>query len=244
VFWASLYMLSDARKRRCPTCEATQLGNIAITLEPGGVCERATYAPLPPPRQKNGNRDTGPLTPTDFPLFGQSCWFEVTFRCQLGHRWKTNERLVTRGYSVHFSRSEVKSTGHYRSSEAFPSYRCPDCQVRAQQQLLRSAAVRMHQLEGVLLPARASPAPSRGASSAPPESAAIHIERLLKLGPTASARQVLGLPAGAAFDLAAAKRQFRTLALLLHPDKCDLPNAGDAFKRVLDAFASIEKDSA
>lgn len=244
LFGASLQMFSEARRRRCPTCEAIQLGSIATTLEPGSVCEQATYAPLPPPKKRYGNKDAAPPTPPDFPLLAQNCWFEVMFRCQRGHRWQTHEHLVTRGFNVVFGRSEIKSSGHYRSSESYSSRRCPDCQVGAQQQLLRSAAAHYYKPDGVVPPSRAASAPAPGGSNTSFETAATHCERLLRLGPAASARQVLGLPVGGALDPAATKRHFRNLARLLHPDKCDLPNAADAFKRVLDAFESMEKGSA
>jgi len=51
---------------------------------------------------------------------------------------------------------------------------------------------------------------------------------------------VLGLPTGAAIEPAAAKRHFRHLARLLHPDKCGLPGAAEAFSRVLEAFQLID----
>ena len=35
---------------------------------------------------------------------------------------------------------------------------------------------------------------------------------------------------------AAVRRRYRELALLVHPDKCELPRAEDAFKRVNAAF--------
>ena len=50
---------------------------------------------------------------------------------------------------------------------------------------------------------------------------------VLRLPPADSGRAVNGLPV--ADDVAAVQRQYRRLAVLVHPDKCHLPHAAEAF---------------
>ena len=48
---------------------------------------------------------------------------------------------------------------------------------------------------------------------------------------------ILGVPPSA--DEAMIRKSYRMMAKLLHPDKCSLPEAEAAFKRVKDAFESL-----
>ncbi|KAK2080065.1 hypothetical protein QBZ16_002461 [Prototheca wickerhamii] len=60
------------------------------------------------------------------------------------------------------------------------------------------------------------------------------VDRVLKAG---SDYQVLQLEPGA--SAAEAKKRYRQMAIALHPDKCDVPRAGEAFHRVVTAYRSI-----
>ena len=86
--------------------------------------------------------------------------------------------------------------------------------------------------------ATASRRASRGSGGAPadvPQDVAAAIERALA---AADAYEALGVERGA--SPAACKKAYRKLALRLHPDKCQAPNAEEAFKRVSAAYAALQ----
>ena len=86
--------------------------------------------------------------------------------------------------------------------------------------------------------ATASRRASRGSGGAPtdvPQDVAAAIERALA---AADAYEALGVERGA--SPAACKKAYRRLALRLHPDKCQAPNAEEAFKRVSAAYAALQ----
>ena len=91
----------------------------------------------------------------------------------------------------------------------------------------------------VLLRERAQRAPAPAAAPAPapdvPQDVAAAIERALA---AADAYEALGVERGA--SPAACKKAYRRLALRLHPDKCQAPNAEEAFKRVSAAYAALQ----
>ena len=80
-------------------------------------------------------------------------------------------------------------------------------------------------------PAPAAPAPT---PTAPPEVA----EAIARVLAAADAYEALGVARGA--SRAACKKAYRRLALLVHPDKCQLSNAEEAFKRVSAAYAGLQ----
>jgi len=87
----------------------------------------------------------------------------------------------------------------------------------------------------------------------PVGSAESECARVLRCAPTATPLQVLGLQQAASSGSATwsdglsagtitlddARRRFRQLAVRLHPDKCDLPGADEAFRRVSEAFNKV-----
>ena len=77
----------------------------------------------------------------------------------------------------------------------------------------------------------AAPAPP---PTAPPEVA----EAIARVLAAADAYEALGVERGA--SPAACKKAYRRLALRLHPDKCQAPNAEEAFKRVSAAYAALQ----
>ena len=79
----------------------------------------------------------------------------------------------------------------------------------------------------------AAPAPAP-APTAPPEVA----EAIARVLAAADAYGALGVESGA--SRAACKKAYRRLALRLHPDKCQLSNAEEAFKRVSAAYAGLQ----
>ena len=86
--------------------------------------------------------------------------------------------------------------------------------------------------------ATASRRASRGSGGAPadvPQDVAAAIARVLA---AADAYEALGVESGA--SQAQCKKAYRRLALRLHPDKCQLPNAEEAFKRVSAAYAGLQ----
>ncbi len=86
--------------------------------------------------------------------------------------------------------------------------------------------------------ATASRRASRGSGGAPadvPQDVAAAIERSLAAD---DAYGALGVDRGA--SQAACKKAYRRLALRLHPDKCQAPNAEEAFKRVSAAYAALQ----
>ena len=87
--------------------------------------------------------------------------------------------------------------------------------------------------------ATASRRASRGSGGAAPadvpQDVAAAIERALA---AADAYEALGVERGA--SQAACKKAYRRLALRLHPDKCQLSNAEEAFKRVSAAYAALQ----
>ena len=80
---------------------------------------------------------------------------------------------------------------------------------------------------------------SRGSGGAAPadvpQDVAAAIERALAAD---DAYEALGVERGA--SPAACKKAYRRLALRLHPDKCQAPNAEEAFKRVSAAYAALQ----
>ena len=80
-------------------------------------------------------------------------------------------------------------------------------------------------------PAPAAPAPT---PTAPPEVA----EAIARVLAAADAYEALGVDRGA--SRAQCKKAHRRLALKLHPDKCQLSNAEEAFKRVSAAYAGLQ----
>ena len=88
----------------------------------------------------------------------------------------------------------------------------------------------------VLLRERAQRAPAPSAApppTAPPEVA----EAIARVLAAADAYEALGVARGA--SRACCKKAYRRLALRLHPDKCQLSNAEEAFKRVSAAYAAL-----
>ena len=89
----------------------------------------------------------------------------------------------------------------------------------------------------VLLRERAQRAPAPSAAptpTAPPEVA----EAIARVLAADDAYGALGVARGA--SRAACKKAYRRLALKLHPDKCQLSNAEEAFKRVSAAYAGLQ----
>jgi len=242
LFVGSVQMLADARHRQCPACETERLCRTTAFMDPGGVCEVAEFVErVGPNRTIDIVSEAEQARLLEYPLFGHQARFKVTFRCAQGHRWQTIERLFSQSSHLKLGRSErVDAKWSRGDSPSYSCHRCIECALSAQQQLLQRAADTFYQRDEVLAPAHSSSA-SNARTTKEALSAATECERLLKLGPTASARQILGIPLSASHDAAAGKRHFRHLARLLHPDKCNLPNAAEAFKRVLDAFETFEK---
>uniref|UniRef100_A0A7S4BUW2 J domain-containing protein n=1 Tax=Chrysotila carterae TaxID=13221 RepID=A0A7S4BUW2_CHRCT len=115
---------------------------------------------------------------------------------------------------------------------------CSRCMADEQKEMLRSAAHRFYAKEGKH--ARGACAATNHASGVDGGfDAAFECQRVLRLPDLALPAHVLGLPH--AFDPAAARKRFRQLARVLHPDKCPLPNAETAFKRINDAFQAVMK---
>ena len=91
--------------------------------------------------------------------------------------------------------------------------------------------VRVLQRERAAAPAAAAAAPT---PAAPPEVA----EAIARVLAADDAYEALGVARGA--SQACCKKAYRRLALRLHPDKCQLSNAEEAFKRVSAAYAALQ----
>ena len=90
----------------------------------------------------------------------------------------------------------------------------------------------------VLLRERAA-APAAAPTAAPPPTAPPEVaEAIARVLAAADAYEALGVESGA--SRAACKKAYRRLALRLHPDKCQLSNAEEAFKRVSAAYAGLQ----
>ena len=88
--------------------------------------------------------------------------------------------------------------------------------------------------------ATASRRASRGSGgAAPPPTAPPEVaEAIARVLAADDAYEALGVESGA--SRAACKKAYRRLALRLHPDKCQLSNAEEAFKRVSAAYAALQ----
>ena len=88
--------------------------------------------------------------------------------------------------------------------------------------------------------ATASRRASRGSGgAAPPPTAPPEVaEAIARVLAADDAYEALGVESGA--SRAACKKAYRRLALKLHPDKCRLSNAEEAFKRVSAAYAAVQ----
>ena len=91
--------------------------------------------------------------------------------------------------------------------------------------------VRVLLRERASAPAAAAAAPT---PAAPPEVA----EAIARVLAAADAYGALGVESGA--SQVCCKKAYRRLALKLHPDKCQLSNAEEAFKRVSAAYAALQ----
>ena len=93
--------------------------------------------------------------------------------------------------------------------------------------------VRVLQRERAAAPRAPAPA-AAPPPTAPPEVA----EAIARVLAAADAYEALGVESGA--SQACCKKAYRRLALKLHPDKCQLSNAEEAFKRVSAAYAALQ----
>ena len=91
----------------------------------------------------------------------------------------------------------------------------------------------------VLLRERAAAPRAAAPAAAPPPTAPPEVaEAIARVLAAADAYEALGVESGA--SPAACKKAYRRLALRLHPDKCQLSNAEEAFKRVSAAYAALQ----
>ena len=72
---------------------------------------------------------------------------------------------------------------------------------------------------------------------APSEEASQYCAAILRVNKAADHYAVLGV--GRGVDSDAVKRAYKSLALLLHPDRNDQPGAEDAFKKLLEAYVVL-----
>ena len=91
----------------------------------------------------------------------------------------------------------------------------------------------------VLQRERAQRAPAPAAAPAPTPAAPPEVaEAIARVLAADDAYEALGVDRGA--SRACCKKAYRRLALRLHPDKCQLSNAEEAFKRVSAAYAALQ----
>jgi hypothetical protein len=117
--------------------------------------------------------------------------------------------------------------------------RCTQCMHEEQLRMFENAAKRFYNGQQPMADCQpmAPPPPPRPmmrASSEPGTRAEREVARILRLPASAAAVQVLELPA--AHSAEEARRRFHRLARLIHPDKCQLPRAEEAFKRVVSSY--------
>ena len=117
-----------------------------------------------------------------------------------------------------------------RELRSFLAARGDDSCAHATEKKELADRVRVLLRERAAAPA-AAPAPP---PTAPPEVA----EAIARVLAAADAYEALGVERGA--SQAACKKAYRRLALRLHPDKCQAPNAEEAFKRVSAAYAALQ----
>ena len=117
-----------------------------------------------------------------------------------------------------------------RELRSFLAARNDDSCAHATEKKELADRVRVLLRERAAAPA-AAPAPP---PTAPPEVA----EAIARVLAAADACEALGVESGA--SPAACKKAYRRLALRLHPDKCQLSNAEEAFKRVSAAYAALQ----
>ena len=116
-----------------------------------------------------------------------------------------------------------------RELRAFLAARNDDSCAHATEKREFVDRVRALQRERAAAPRAPAPAPDV------PQDVAAAIERALAAD---DAYGALGVERGA--SPAACKKAYRKLALRLHPDKCQAPNAEEAFKRVSAAYAALQ----
>jgi len=161
-----------------------------------------------------------------------SIMMQIGWRCGQGHDYSTYERfwcLNDRGDGA-----QLIVQGTHKTHKAFDKRVCVQCLRGGQQELLHKARAEM-QLESVCAAMRARS--TEGVQSL--GSAEAECGRVLSLPPNADPADVLGLPPR--FGTEAARRRFRCLAKMLHPDRCALPRASGAMQLVSEAMQAIER---
>ena len=116
--------------------------------------------------------------------------------------------------------------------------KCIECLKVSQRQQLQQARVDMEARKAAaeeLVPRRAVSADTAPALG----SVDFECARIVALPPHAEPSQVLRLPPRHGVE--EARRRFRHLALMLHPDKCMLDRAEEAFKAISAAMRLIEQ---
>ena len=166
------------------------------------------------------------------PILSSTLVVQVGWRCPAGHEWATYERLGVNGQA---------QLGLHPPRQAPLDYRaCSTCMRERQQSLFDSARASVE---------RAPPERDGGGGAPPPPAAADvalpkigtareELARILALPPSAHPEVVLGLPAGV--STTAARRRYRQLARLIHPDKCLLLGTEEAFKRLGAALQRLD----
>ena len=165
--------------------------------------------------------------------------FVAQWKCKAGHEWTSIERIF--GGPPNRGGKPSAAPRIAAPTDADGSRRCAACDAEGQKRLFASAARSYYSRAagGPQVPSAEQNAPSAEPSAELSPDA--ECQRVLALPASAPPTLVLGLGARAA-DCPAdeARRRYRRLARLLHPDKCDLPRAEEAFKRVQSAWLQFD----